>query len=189
MDNFTAVFDYYIYCCSLWKKILEIAFLKKFVVLLIITIIATSGLSGLLFYQLNVVQGENSELKIAEDNLQDEILELEDLVRNHTDKISITHFSTSGLRTVEDCIIFESTVKVKIRNIGINDVTGLTLIIVLFGDENSTSVAIDTINIGEEKEASTKVKWAYDARGPSSATIKLDDLVLDERFLSSSDIN
>ena len=36
--------------------------LNKFVVLLIIATITMSGLSGLLFYQLNVVQAENSKL-------------------------------------------------------------------------------------------------------------------------------
>ncbi|MFZ7138072.1 MAG: hypothetical protein ACOWW1_06620 [archaeon] len=42
-----------------------------------------------------------------------------DLVKNQTNKISITQFSTSELRTVENCIILNPPGNVKTQNFGI----------------------------------------------------------------------
>lgn len=147
-----------------------------------------SGISGLLFYQLNVVQTENNEFKITNDNLLKRNSELEDFVKNFSYKILITDFRISGLKSV-DGWIFESNVYVRLQNFGINNVTGLTLTLVGFGDENlATSMQLDTIYIGEEKEVLTKVQWVYGSQGTSSATLKLNDLVLSQKSLSFSDV-
>lgn len=156
---------------------------------LIIATVGMSSVSGLLFYQLNVVQSENDELKITNDNLENENTELEDLVENFTNKIKITKFSISGFKPVENFIIFESNVYLKLQNVGINDVTQLTLTLVAFGDEKlAKSLPIDDIHAGQEKEISTKVQWVYGSQGTSSATIKLDDLVLAQEFLLFSEV-
>ncbi|MBN2259713.1 MAG: hypothetical protein JW702_04175 [Clostridiales bacterium] len=162
--------------------------MNKMIVVLIFCTVIMSGISGLLFYQLNVVQTENNEFKITNDNLLKRNSELEDFVKNFSYKILITDFRISGLKSV-DGWIFESNVYVRLQNFGINNVTGLTLTLVGFGDENlATSMQLDTIYIGEEKEVLTKVQWVYGSQGTSSATLKLNDLVLSQKSLSFSDV-
>ena len=166
----------------------------KLVGVLIIIILILSFGSGFLVYQLNNVQNMNSELRnqnneLLNENseLQTRISELEDLLNKVTNRVNITEFSISGMKPHEGFVVWESDVHVKIHNLGINDIEGLTLIIVGFGDESlAETLQIDPLHVGEEKEIYTHAYWVYGSYGTSVATLKLGDTTLDEHFVPFS---
>jgi uncharacterized protein YxeA len=160
--------------------------MNKLVSVLAIAVIILGIISGFLFYQLNAIQSQNNELRSQNTELNRNS-ELENQISQVSNKVNITEFSISGLRAYEEFVIWESDVYVKIQNLGINDLEGLTLEIVGFGDERlAESLQVDTLHFGEEKEIYTHAYWAYGSEGTSVATLMLDDVVLDEYLLPFS---
>jgi len=168
--------------------------MKKLVFVLATIIFLLIVVSGFLGYQLNSIQNLNSELRNQNSDLfnqNSELLninsELEDHLNKVTNQASITRFSIVGFTPSMGFVIYESNVYVKIRNFGINDIEGLTLVIVCFGDEKlAETVQIDTFRAGEEQEIYTHAYWIYGSDGTSVATPKLDHMILDEYILPYS---
>jgi hypothetical protein len=103
--------------------------------------------------------------------------------------VKIISFSVWGFKPVEEFVVWRSNVIVRIQNLGINELEGLTLRIVGFGDVSlAESLDIDELQVGEIKEISTYSYWAYGSDGTSVATLLLGDLVLDEYLLEFSEV-
>ena len=156
--------------------------MKKVIGVLAIAIVVTGVVSGFLVYQLSVMQSQNSELK-------NQISELENQINKVTNLVTISEFSISGFKPVEGFVIFESNVYVKICNLGINDIEGVALVIVGFGDESlAETLQIETLYIGEELEINNHAYWTHGSAGTSIASLKLDDIILNEYFLTFSEV-
>ena len=163
--------------------------MNKLMGALVIAVVLLSFVIGLLLYQLNVLQNLNNDLASQNTELKDRNSELENQIEQATNRVNITDFTISGLKPVEEWVIWESNVTVRIRNLGINDVEGLILEIVGFGDESlAESLQIEIIHVGEEREIQTHAYWGYGSHGTSAATLLLDDLVLDEYSLEFSEV-
>jgi len=161
--------------------------MKKLVGVLVTIIFLLSIVSGFLVYQLNSIQNLNNELRNQNSDLQNKNSELEYHLNKVTNQASITRFSISGFTPSVGFVIYESNVYVKIRNIGINDLEGLTLVIVSFGDEMlAETLQIDTIRAGEEQKINTHAYWVYGSDGTSVTKLKLDEVILDEYILPYS---
>jgi hypothetical protein len=163
--------------------------MRKLVVALVTAVVLLGFVSGLLLFQLNAFQslnnelaGENAELKIRNGDLEDQI-------EQFTNRVNITAFAISGFRPVEEWIVWESDVTVKIENFGINDVEGLKLEIVGFGDERLAEILqLGALHVGEEREIHTNAQWGYGSYGTSVATLLLNDSVLDVCSLEFSEV-
>jgi hypothetical protein len=163
--------------------------MSKLIGILVIAVIALAVTSGFLFYQLNSIQDLNNELKSRNAVLEDKNSELENRINQVSNKVCITEFSILGFTPVEDFIVWRSNIYVKIQNLGINELEGLTLRIVGFGDSSlAERLIIDTLQVGETREISTYSYWAYGSEGTSTATLLLDDLILDEYHLEFSEV-
>ena len=163
--------------------------MKKLVVTLVTAVILLSFVSSILLFQLNSFQSLNNDLASENAELMDRNSDLEGQIEQVTNRVNITAFAVSGLRAVEEWVVWESDVTVKIENLGINDVEGLTLEIVGFGDERLAKILqLGALHVGEEKEILTTVQWGYGSCGTSVVALFLDDLVLDEYSLEFSEV-
>ncbi len=163
--------------------------MNKLMSISVIVVVLLSLVCGILFYQLVVFQNLNNELIDENTELKDRNSNLEHQIEHVTNRVNITAFTISGFRPVEEWVVWESDVTVKIENFGINDVEGLTLRIVGFGDERlARSLQLDALHVGEEREIDTFVQWGYGSYGTSVATLLLNDLVLDAYSLEFSEV-
>ena len=117
--------------------------MKKIIPLLIVPIVVLSIVSGLLFNQLLVVQTENSELRteVSDVNarlegkqtvglqLESQLNELENQLRNVTNLVRITDFRFEGFAFPPvTATTYCSDYIVTVENFGINDVENLTVV-------------------------------------------------------------
>ena len=176
--------------------------MNKIVVLLMISTVVMSVISGLLFFQLDAVQNENSklseelfdvnsQLEEEENNnlqLEEEILELENqrdelqtFVDEYTNRVNITEFSTYGFNPQVNLLI-SSNVNVTICNQGINDVRNLVFRIESSEGgwvQNKTS-SFNIIRSGEEIKFKSVVYWTLGLNNKIVATVSTGDLILDQ---------
>lgn len=163
--------------------------MNKLIVALATAVVLLSFVSGLLLYQLDVLQNLNNDLVSQNTEFTDRNSDLENQIEQVTNRVNITDFAILGLRPVKEWVVWESNVTVKIENLGINNVQGLILKIIGFGDESlAESLQIEIIHVGEEKEIHTSVCWRYGSSGTSVVTLLLNDLVLDEYNLEFSEV-
>ena len=163
--------------------------MNKLTGVLVIAVIGLGVISGFLLYQLNTIQDMNNELERQNVELADKNRELENRINQVSNKVNLTSFSIWGFKPVEEFVVWRSNVLVRIQNLGINELDGLTLRIVGFGDVNlAESLDIDKLQVGEIKEISTVSYWTYGSDGTSVATLLLGDLILDEYFLEFFDV-
>jgi hypothetical protein len=163
--------------------------MNKTIGVLVIVVIGLGIVNGFLLYQLNTIQELNNDLERQHAELEDKNTELENRISQVTNKVNIISFSIWGFKPVEEFVVWRSNVIVRIQNLGINELEGLTLKIVGFGDDSlAESLDIDELQVGETKEISTYSYWAYGSAGTSVATIFLGDLVLDEYLLEFSEV-
>ena len=163
--------------------------MNKPMVALVAAIVLLSCFIGILLYQLSVLQSLNYKITSENAELEDRNNYLENQIAPITNRVNITYFAISGLRPVEEWFVWESNVIVVIENLGINDVEGLVVDIVGFGDESMAKILqLDIIHVGEEKEIRTNVQWVYGSYGTSVATLFLNGLVLDEYSLDFNEV-
>ena len=156
---------------------------------LLVALVLLSFVSGILLYQLGVLQSLNDEITSENAKLESRNSDLENQIAQFTNRVNITYFAISGLKPVEEWVVWESNVTVVIENLGINDVEGLELEIVGFGDGiMAKTLQLDAVHVGEEREIHTNVQWGYGSYGTSMATLLLNDLVLDVYSLEFSEV-
>jgi alanyl-tRNA synthetase len=133
--------------------------------------------------QINGLQDQNSEL-------QSELDELENKNAAHDVKI-IAFEWVSGFNPIVG-VTLGNDVKVTVKNMGVNDVSGLNLTVRLLLKENRIELAysrgfseqIDVLHAGESREISHMVYYSL-ANMPTNVTecvgtLRLGDFVLDE---------
>ena len=131
-----------------------------------------------------------AELENQNRELQTRNTELESLVSQASDKAEISQFSISGMKKYNYTnIVFYSTVQITVRNLGINDLKDLNLTIVAFGCKScAKTVQIDYLAAGKEKQVTTNVEWSYGSYGTSTATLKLENITLNESYVLFSQV-
>ena len=135
------------------------------------------------------MKNQIDELELENLELQNQTLELESLIAKFTNRVNITEFSVWGFTPCVGVTI-SSHVNVTIQNLGINNVEGLTLRIVVQGDEHlGKTFQINNLQVGQKHNIKTDVFWSLDWSGASVATLMLDDLILDEYRLHVNLIN
>lgn len=159
-----------------------------------------SGVSGLLFYQLNFVENEKNglenelvdvnkllsekqnqsiQLQNQVTKLQNQTKELQEIIEKHTNVVNITEFTVTdfgpyvGLTTC-------STARLTIQNYGINDVTNLVLTL-----ENANTakldktITFDIIHSGETIHINQNVFWTLGLSESFNATLLNDEKIFD----------
>lgn len=159
----------------------------SFFVTVIVILIVVIGFLG---FQIISNQKTINELQNQNSNFQNRNEELENTVSQSSNKAKIVEFSISGMKKYNYTnTIFYSTVNVKVRNLGINNIEGLNLTIVAFGSKNcAKTVQVDRLQVDEEKEITTNVNWTYDSYATSTATLKLGNKTLDEDYVLFSEV-
>jgi cell division protein FtsB len=170
----------------------------------LITIVALSIASGFGYYQILTQQNQISELQDQNNELQDQINELQDQNSelqsqlNELENINAAHdvkiiaFEwVSGFNPIVG-ITLGNDVKVTVKNMGVNDVSGLNLTVRLLLKENRIELAysrgfseqINVLHAGESREISHMIYYSL-ANMPTNvtecvSTLRLGDFVLDE---------
>jgi hypothetical protein len=172
-----------------------------------------SGVSGLLFYQLNVIEKENRKLKdelfvvnaqlpeisaqLEEQQthglqLESQIIDLEEQLRNATNKVKITVFTSNmtDFPPKAGCFWYSDYV-VTVLNFGINDVNNLRIDFEgqyygYYPDEpcynevyHNWSLNIGTVKVGESKTVHQWHQMPTDK--PTVAWLMMGDMILDTR--------
>ena len=180
--------------------------MNKLVAVLIIVIILLGSVCGVLFYQISnmqnqisnlenqtsVLEGQIGEYQNQTGQLENQINELEAQnleLENTLEKVSnaslvqITAFTVTGFRPMVNVVI-ESDAFVTVQNFGNTTVEGLTVTFESASYMINFSVGVGRLEAGEAKNVSKDILWALND-GPSFhfvATLKLGDVILDERF-------
>ena len=165
--------------------------MKKFVVLLIIATITLIGISGLLFYQLNVVQTENNELIEELIEVENQREELKEQLNTAMNRVKITKFKIYGGINPIGGLQHFSYANITIENFGVNPVEGLTLslyTISTYGDEDlNKEISVEVLEVADEMKINTTVFYGFAyIEGTSSfkARLMLGDEILSEDISS-----
>jgi type II secretory pathway pseudopilin PulG len=177
---------------------------------ILIAIIAASIATWFVHTQISELQSQNRDLQNQINELQEQSQELQDQNKDLQDKndalqkqiselqkqvignVKITGFEwVSGFNPIVG-ITLGNDVKVTVKNMGVNDVSGLTLTVRLMLKENRIELAysrgfseqIDVLHAGESREISHMVYYSL-ANMPTNvtecvSTLTLGDFVLDE---------
>jgi len=183
--------------------------MNKLVVVLVIIIVILGIVSGFLFFQLNAVQGLNSELRgqnaeiqtqldelqIHNDELENQITELqnqnselqnqiseqETQLGKYTNLVKITEFTIKPGFNPFIGVMCQNSANVTIENLGVNDVEGLTLTIEHSSwEEVAETYNLDVLHSGEKREVRGNVFSACGYTGRVTVTLKLGNVTIDE---------
>ena len=146
--------------------------------------------------QINELQSQNSELQGQNTDLQDQLRELQNQLIELQNKIDIAHdVNITAVKWIGGFnpaigLALVHPVKVTVKNMGINDISGLTLTVKLVYVDTYTEVGqgyvkqIDIIHAGEILEFSGEIWAMIDSFSKDSAvvvaTLTLGDIVLNE---------
>jgi hypothetical protein len=159
--------------------------MKRLVAALAIIIVALGAVSGFLFYQNIEMQNQNSLLEGQISELQNRILEQEEQIGNLSDLVRITGLLKYGWDNPGGLLMI-STVNVTIENFGVNTVSGLSLLIEDVSDfqignwSDNETIQIEPVKPREIRTISTKIEWSLGSNGNTTATLMLDNKIIDE---------
>jgi cell division protein FtsL len=140
---------------------------------------------GHLEAQILEVENQSLEFQNQISELQNKILEQEEQIGNLSDLVRIKGLLKYGWDNPGGLLMI-STVNVTIENFGVNTVSGLSVLIEDVSDfqignwSDNETIQIEPVKPREIRTISTKIEWSLGSNGNTTATLMLDNKIIDE---------